>query len=431
MNVLIVEDNADDRRLLRQTFEHHGCTVVEAKNGKEGLDMAAAHRPDIIVSDALMPVMDGFLLLRALKADQELWSIPLVFYSATYTGQNEVELASALGAEAFMLKPKEPEELWNEVCKVFQTRKLMKEAAVPAVGEGEEQFLREYSQIVAAKLEIKMKELEEELARRKESEEALLESEQKYRQLSEALEERVQKGIDELRLKDKLLIIQSRQAVMGEMLSNIAHQWRQPLNMLGLLAQDMQMTQEMTGLSREYVEANVKKTLEIILQMSKTIDDFRYFFKPETEKVEFRVSETIQKTLSLLEGSFQVLGIRTEVHPTGDPLINGYPGEFIQVLLNILINARDALTARKVGSPKINITLSAQGDKTVVSIADNAGGIAEEIKDKIFEPYFTTKGPDQGTGIGLFMCKTIVEKNMKGKLSVSNVGDGAEFRIEV
>ena len=114
MNVLIVEDNDNDRRLLRYTFEHHGCTVIEAKDGKEGLDLASVHRPDIIVSDALMPVMDGFQLLQALKSDQELRSIPFVFYSATYTGQNEAELALSLGAEAFMLKPKEPEELWEE-----------------------------------------------------------------------------------------------------------------------------------------------------------------------------------------------------------------------------------------------------------------------------------------------------------------------------
>jgi PAS domain S-box-containing protein len=271
----------------------------------------------------------------------------------------------------------------------------------------------------------------EEITERKKSEEALRESEQKYRQLSEALEQRVNETVNELRQKDKLLTIQSRQTVMGEMLNNIAHQWRQPLNMLGLLAQELQMTQKMTGLSEEFVEANVKKTLEIIRRLSKTIDDFRYFFKSDAERVEFKVSEQIEKSVSLLEGSFKAHGIRTEVHRTGDPAICGYPGEFIQVLLNILINARDALVARQVDSPLISITLSSQGTRTVLCIADNAGGIPEEIQDKIFEPYFSTKGPRQGTGIGLFMCKTIIEKNMNGSLSVRNAGEGAEFRIEV
>jgi two-component system, NtrC family, C4-dicarboxylate transport sensor histidine kinase DctB len=191
------------------------------------------------------------------------------------------------------------------------------------------------------------------------------------------------------------------------------------------------MTKKSEGLSEEFIDVNIKRTLEIIRQMSKTIDDFRYFFQQSKEKVEFRVLETIEKTLAILDGSFKMHGIRTEVVQTGDPVINGYPSEFVQVLLNILINARDALITRKNDSPLIGIKLFTEGGKTVVSIADNAGGVPEEIKDKIFEPYFTTKGPEQGTGIGLFMCKTIIEKSMNGVLTVRNVGDGAEFRIEV
>jgi PAS domain S-box-containing protein len=266
---------------------------------------------------------------------------------------------------------------------------------------------------------------------RKKAEEALRESEQKYRMLSEALEQRVHEAVDELRQKDKLLILQGRQAVMGEMISNIAHQWRQPLNMLGLLVQDLQITYKTEGLSAEYLDSNVKRSLEIIRQMSKTIDYFRYFFKPEGEKVEFRVIDTIEKTLYILEGSFAVHQIRAELLHTGDPVLNGYPTEFVQVLLNILINARDALIASKPENPAIKIKVYSEDGKTVVTIADNAGGVPDQIREKIFEPYFTTKGPEQGTGIGLFMCKTIIEKNMHGQLTVRNVGDGAEFRIEV
>jgi len=266
---------------------------------------------------------------------------------------------------------------------------------------------------------------------RKKSEKALRESEQKFRQLSEALEQRVRETVAELRQKDRLLILQGRQAVMGEMLSNIAHQWRQPLNMLALLAQELQITAKTEGLSEEFIDGNVKRTLEIITHMSKTIDDFRYFFKPDNEKVGFRVMETIEKAVSLLDGSFQIHGIRTEVDQTGDPRINGYPTQFVQVLLNILINARDALIAGHREMPLVRIRVFTEDGKTVVVIADNAGGVPEEIRDKIFEPYFTTKGPDQGTGIGLFMCKTIIEKNMTGHLTVRNIEGGAEFRIEV
>ncbi|HBG06092.1 MAG: histidine kinase [Geobacteraceae bacterium GWC2_58_44] len=265
----------------------------------------------------------------------------------------------------------------------------------------------------------------------KRAEEALRESEQKFRQLSEALEQRVKESVDELRQKDGILIVQNRQAVMAEMLSNIAHQWRQPLNMLALLAQDLNITKKREGLSDEFVDANVKKTLEIINHMSKAIDEFRYFFKPDKEKVEFRVLETMEKALSIVEGSFEVNGIRTETVKTGDPVINGYPVEFIQVLINVLINAREALIASHTDMPLVSINLLTESGKAVVTIADNAGGIPDDIKDKIFEPYFTTKGPEQGNGIGLFMCKAIIEKNMGGVLTVRNVGDGAEFRIEV
>jgi PAS domain S-box-containing protein len=271
----------------------------------------------------------------------------------------------------------------------------------------------------------------DEITERKRSEEALRESERKFRELSEALEQRVKESVDELRRKDKILIVQGRQAVMGEMLNNIAHQWRQPLNMLALLAQELQMTKKRGDLSEEFIDANIGGTLEIISRMSKTIDDFRYFFRQDKEKVEFRVLETLEKTLSILEGSFQIHGIRTEVVQTGEPVIIGYPTEFVQVLLNILINARDALIARHADMPRVSIKVLSQGGKTVVIIADNAGGIPDEIMDKIFEPYFSTKGPEQGTGIGLFMSKIIIEKNMNGLLTVRNVGNGAEFRIEV
>jgi len=135
--------------------------------------------------------------------------------------------------------------------------------------------------------------------------------------------------------------------------------------------------------------------------------------------------------LSLVGGSFQNLQIRVEVNTGTDPVITGYPNEFSQVILNILNNAKDALVARAPVEPAISITLHEELGRTVVIIRDNAGGIPEEILDKIFDPYFTTKGPEQGTGLGLFMAKTIIETNMGGQLTVANTGDGAEFRIEV
>ncbi|UFS71464.1 PAS domain-containing sensor histidine kinase [Geomonas sp. RF6] len=271
----------------------------------------------------------------------------------------------------------------------------------------------------------------EEITERKRAEEALRESERKYRQLSEALEQRVQEAVHELRQKDEMLVIQGRQAVMGEMLSNIAHQWRQPLNILGLLVQDLKMTKGMGDLTEEYIDSNVNKTLEIIDGMSKTIDDFRYFFRTDKEKMEFSIYDILQKSLSLLEGGLAAHGIVVDVERSGNPTAVGFPGQFTQVLLNILINARDALIKRKTAAPSIKTRIFTEEGKTVVTITDNAGGIPEEIIHKVFDPYFSTKGPEQGTGIGLYMCKNIIEKNMGGTLSARNADGGAEFRIEV
>lgn len=249
-----------------------------------------------------------------------------------------------------------------------------------------------------------------------------------------ALEEEIadhQQTGEELRNKERLLIIQSRQAAMGEMIGNIAHQWRQPLNLLGLIVQGLPESSDRGEISAEDLKVSSNKAMQVIFHMSQTIDDFRNFFRPDKEKVSFKVCDAVSRALSIIEGSFTSSMITIETRAMGDPVIHGYPNEFSQVLINILLNARDAIDERKVDNPRVTITIDTKDDKAVVIIADNAGGIPEEIMDKIFDPYFTTRGPDKGTGVGLFMSKTIIEKSMNGALAACNVGDGAEFRIEV
>ena len=237
--------------------------------------------------------------------------------------------------------------------------------------------------------------------------------------------------VEALREKEQMLINQSRQAAMGEMIGNIAHQWRQPLNTLGLKIQQLLLFYDMDGFTREFLEQSVGKSMQLIQHMSKTIDDFRNYFRPDKEKVEFKVQEAIAGTLTLIEDSFKSRHIGFELVTKGDPVIHGFRNEFAQVVLNILNNARDVLMEREIKDPKVTITIGSENDRAVVIIADNAGGVPEEIMGKIFDPYFTTKGPQSGTGVGLFMSKTIIESNMGGRLSVRNHGNGAEFRIEV
>jgi len=242
--------------------------------------------------------------------------------------------------------------------------------------------------------------------------------------------ERIQ-AVEALREKEQMLIQQSRQAALGEMIGNIAHQWRQPLNVLALQVQQLLLLYDLGKVTRESLNAVVNGSMEQIRHMSRTIDDFRNYFRPDKGKTEFELSGVITNTLSLIGESFRNEKIRIEVMTKDDPVITGYKNEFAQVLINILNNAREVLIEREINAPRVTITTCTESDRAVISIADNAGGIAEEIIGKIFDPYFTTKGPQTGTGVGLFMSKTIIEKSMSGRLTVRNTAIGAEFRIEV
>jgi signal transduction histidine kinase len=218
---------------------------------------------------------------------------------------------------------------------------------------------------------------------------------------------------------------------MGEMIGNIAHQWRQPLNVLGLYLQELPIMYDKPEFDREFLVSSIRRSMDVIMHMSRTIDDFRYFFLNDKEKVSVSTTQVIGKTLTLIEDSFLSQRIHIVCNLGEGSTFIGYPNEYSQVLLNILLNARDALVTKNIVEGTIFVNAFDDGGKSVVTVSDNAGGIAADIIDKVFDPYFTTKGPDKGTGIGLFMSKTIIENNMGGSLTVSNVGSGAEFRIEM
>lgn len=247
----------------------------------------------------------------------------------------------------------------------------------------------------------------------------------------QSLEYRLREAEAEINRKDQMLIKQSRQADMGEMINNIAHQWRQPLNNLGLLIQNMQLMQEIGELTPEVLHADCREAMEIIFFMSRTIEDFRDFFRQDKEKKAFIVNEVVSKTLNFISATLENSCIKVEVESSEDVTAIGFQNEYFQVLLNIIANARDVLVERKPSTPFIRISIGSEGELSVVKIRDNGGGIPEEVIPRIFDSYFTTKGHGKGTGIGLYMSKVIVEKNCGGRLSAYNVEGGAEFRIEM
>ena len=268
------------------------------------------------------------------------------------------------------------------------------------------------------------------ITERKQAQDELAYKSHQLEDLNQSLERRVEKAVLELRQRDQLLLQQNRLAIMGDMIGNIAHQWRQPLNTLGLHIQLLPSEFELGGLNKEYLDKYVKNAMLIIDHMSKTINDFSSFFKPDKEKEVFNVNKSIARAIQLIKASYDYNHIKIVMNCEGEPLIQGYPNEYSQVVLNILSNAKDALLTSKTSKPLVIITTKVEDGRSVVTISDNAGGIPDKILYKVFDPFFSTKGA-HGTGVGLSMSKYIIEQNMNGLLSVCNNEVGAEFRIKV
>ena len=250
-----------------------------------------------------------------------------------------------------------------------------------------------------------------------------------HKRLNIELEIRVEDEIKKQKAQEEILIHQSRSAEIGEMINNIAHQWRQPLNNLSLTIQNIGFKYENDVLTKEELNETIDKSKMIINSMSNTIDTFRNFFEPTKNKNLFKVEHSIENTLEILSSTLRFYNIEVVKEIIDDVEIYDYENEFSQVLLNIITNARDALVSNKIEKPIIKVNVSKIENNVIVKIKDNANGINEEIIDRIFEPYFTTKGKGNGTGIGLYMSKLIIEKNMNGKLTVKNDNNGAVFII--
>ena len=260
---------------------------------------------------------------------------------------------------------------------------------------------------------------------KKEVEKKVQERTEELNRLNENLEELVAQKTKENITQLDLLQQQSKLASMGEMIGAIAHQWRQPLNELSIAIQNLKYDFEDGLVDEKYVNEFMESSKKIILFMSTTIDNFRNFYRTDKTKEVFDVKEAIETTVFLQQAQLSNHNISIEMQ--GESFeINSYKNEFQQVILNLINNAKDALLEKQIKDAKIIIEIK---NKTV-TIKDNAGGIPVDIVDRIFEPYFTTKEEGKGTGMGLYMSKIIIEKNIKAKLTIDNGENGAEFRID-
>lgn len=245
------------------------------------------------------------------------------------------------------------------------------------------------------------------------------------------LEDKIQKEIKQRIQQEQLLIQQSKLAAMGEMIGNIAHQWRQPLAQISAIHMNMKVTYDFDKFTKEYMKEKMDEAKKLTSYMSQTISDFQNFFKPQGEKELFSVEKACREAYFIVESSFKFHGIEVSFNVKEDVEVVGYKNEFSQVVLNLISNAKDIILERKIKEPKIDIEIKSGETYAIVKVQDNAGGVNPEIIDKIFDPYFTTRHKTQGTGIGLYMAKNIIERNMHGHINVRNSKDGALFTAKV
>ncbi len=240
-------------------------------------------------------------------------------------------------------------------------------------------------------------------------------------ELNSALEEKISREVEQSRQKDQIMFRQSRLAAMGEMVGNIAHQWRQPLNAMVLIIQSFQMKNMVGKLDDEFIDSQVEEGIKLGASMSRTIDDFRNFFKPNKIEENFSVKNVIEESIDLVCNFYEKIDIKIDLICKDDFVVLGYPNEFSQVMMNLLSNSKDALKNREDQKRYIEILVKIEDNKGKISVIDNGGGVPVEVVDRIFEPYFTTKHQSSGTGIGLYMSKEIIEKQMHGKIEVENI----------
>ncbi len=229
----------------------------------------------------------------------------------------------------------------------------------------------------------------------------------------------------------RILTRQSKMAVMGEMIGNIAHQWRQPLMELSSILITTEAKIKLTGnISNQEILEMISKSNDVMKYMSNTIDDFRDFFAKDKEKTSFKISEQVKRAANIISSALENKDIKLNIILKNNPTVYGFKNEYSQVLINIIANAKDIISNRKIKDGKIDVKIYVKDNKCITEVFDNGGGIEALPVEKVFEPFYT-HGKKDGTGIGLFMSKLIVENNMEGQLKASNFEEGAKFTISI
>ena len=379
--ILIVDDTVTNLDILIELLDQYD--VIDATNGQDALEIVEEESVDLLLLDIMMPEMDGYEVCKRLKADKKTQDIPIIFITAK-TDEDSIEKAYDTGGDDYVSKPFKPKELLARV-----------------------------------KTQLYLKDFKEQ----EEKQKIVLQD-----KIAAALEE--QKKINQMLVnKERLMLHQSRLAQMGEMVAMIAHQWRQPLNSISLTVNNLLIKCMVGNIEQEVFEAELKLIDNYSQYLSSTIDDFRGFFREDKVKELTTLTKIITSTLTIIKTSIENKRIKIIIDMDEDIEFTTYVNEVQQVILNLLKNAEDILIEREIQKPIIWINSTFKNKSLILTIKDNGGGIADNILTKVFEPYFSTKKDKNGTGLGLYMSKTIIDNHCNGKISVSNDKDGAIFKI--
>ncbi len=229
----------------------------------------------------------------------------------------------------------------------------------------------------------------------------------------------------------RLILSQSKHVAMGEMISMIAHQWRQPISVISMGANNIMFDLELEEINTNNLKKNTKDIIEQTKHLSQTIDDFRNFFKPNKQKDKVLVSDIFMEAYNITKNSFTSHNIKVENRFSDKTQVKVFSRELLQVFVNLLKNSQESLVEHRDNNRKITTIIYETKNNIVVEVCDNGLGIKDEIKDKIFEPYFSTKDEKNGTGLGLYMSQTIIKKHIEGSLYVRDYKDGACFIVEI
>lgn len=409
--VLVVDDNEQNLYLLRTLLSGHGYAVDEGRNGAEALASARTNPPDLVISDLLMPVMDGYTLLRLWKADDRLKQIPFIVYTATYTEPRDERLALALGADAFLIKPAEPDVF------LLRMREVLG-AGVPAAKPGTQRpleeiiLLNEYNDVLVAKLEKKAHQLEE-----------------RNRELQAEMAER-------RRVEDQLRQSQKLDAV-GRLAGGVAHDFNNMLTIILGHTEQLLAMREVGGTVRESITA-IDMAGQRAAALTRQLLGFsrQSVLQPRILDLNQVVADTGKMLRRLLGADIQ---FSTVLQP-GLDRVSADPGQLDQVLVNLAVNARDAMPhGGRLTIETANVLLEDDstathldcrpGPHVMLALSDTGTGIPPEAMAHIFEPFFTTKAVGQGTGLGLPMVMGIVRQSGGCIHVYSEPGHGTTFKI--